>query len=177
MPYTLDDLCAYLDKLEARAPLAELTARLAQLTINPAELAPYLRYSSESYSRNLIRAGRMYNLLLLCWKNGQRSPIHDHKGSSCAVRIIEGVATETLFDFAPNGHVKPIMSRDAIPGVTLGSQDTDIHQVSNLQADGKNLISMHIYSPPLLVMGTYNLTDTKRGEERMFEMFHDAAGI
>jgi cysteine dioxygenase len=177
MSFTLENLFEYLDSLEARASLPELTAKLAQLRVEPAELAPYVRYSPTSYSRNLIRSGRFYNLLVLCWKNGQRSPIHDHRGSSCAVRIIEGIATETLFEFAPNGHIKPTISREVSPGVTIGSQDTDIHQVSNLQAGRKNLVTMHIYSPALMVMGTYNLTDTDRGEELMFEEFHDAAGI
>jgi cysteine dioxygenase len=177
MSVTLNNLFDYLDGLKNRAALAELTARLAQANFDLAELAPFMRYSPKTYSRNLVRAGPLYNLLVLCWKNGQRSPIHDHRGSSCAVRVLDGMMTETIFEFAPNGHIKPILSRDVAPGVTIGSQDTDIHQVSNLQASGKNLVTLHIYSPPLMVMGTYNLTDTVRGEELMFEEFHDAAGI
>lgn len=177
MNFTLKQLFDYLESLKGRAALPELMARVAQLTFDPDELAPFVRYSAKSYSRNLVRTGPFYNLLVLCWKNGQRSPIHDHKGSSCAVRILEGVATETLFEFAPNGHIKPTITRDAIVGMTIGSQDNDIHQVSNLQAGSKNLVTLHVYSPPLMTMGTYNLSDTRRGEELMFEEFHDAAGI
>ena len=44
-----------------------------------------------------------YQAWVMCWRNGQRSPIHDHKGSSCAVRVLRGTLTETLFAFAPNG--------------------------------------------------------------------------
>lgn len=177
MSFTLKDLFNYLDDLTARASLPDLMARLSRLEFDRAEIAPFFRFSSTSYRRNLVRSGPFYNFLVLCWKNGQRSPIHDHKGSSCAVRIVEGVASETLFETAPNGHIRPTSSRDAAPGATIGSQDTDIHQISNLQAGGKNLITIHIYSPALMVMGTYNLTDTNRGEELMFEEFHDAAGI
>jgi hypothetical protein len=39
------------------------------------------------------------------------------------------------------------------------------------------LVTLHIYSPPLLWMGTYSLTDTVRGQEPMFVEFGEAAGI
>ena len=51
------------------------------------------------------------------------------------------------------------------------------HQVSTLQAGNAVLVTLHVYSPPLMVMGTYSLMDTSRGEEPMFMEFCDAAGI
>ena len=60
-----------------------------------------------SYQRNLVRAGERYHLWVLCWGNGQRSPIHDHTGSACAVRIIEGTATVTLFDRGKTATSRP----------------------------------------------------------------------
>jgi cysteine dioxygenase len=150
---------------------------LDQLEIDRSEYGPFVHFSAQTYRRNLMREGNWYNLLVLCWKNGQRSPIHDHKGSCCALRVLEGVMTETIFEFAPNGLVKPIFSRDLFPGQVAGSEDTDMHQVSNLQAGNADLITLHLYSPPLMKMGTYSLTDRARGEEPMFLEFCDAAGI
>ena len=43
--------------------------------------------------------------------------------------------------------------------------DDDIHQVSNLQADNADLITLHIYTPPLLRMGVYSIHAPTRGEE------------
>ncbi len=177
MARTLGELFHYLDGLQGRAPLEELTARLAALEIDCDDVADSVRFSSQSYMRNLLRAGRWYHALVLCWRNGQRSPIHDHAGSSCAMRVLRGTLTETLFEFAPNGHVYPTFSRQLLPGGVAGSQDLDIHQVSNLQADGADLVTLHIYTPPLRMMGTYTLTDTSRGQEPMFIEFCDAAGI
>jgi hypothetical protein len=85
--------------------------------------------------------------------------------------------TETRFDFAPNGHVKAVASQEYRPGAVFGSQDLDLHQVSNLQAGAADLVTLHVYTPPLLAMGTYSLTDLKRGFEPMFVEFYDAAGI
>jgi cysteine dioxygenase len=177
MSHTLAELFDYLDRLETRAPLAELTAELAKTKITTAEVADFIRFSERGYTRNLVRGGSWYNFLVLCWKNGQRSPIHDHTGSSCAVRILRGTATETLFDYAPNGHVWATSSREHRPGSVTGSQDSDLHQISNLQPGNADLVTIHIYSPPLMWMGTYSLTDTTRGQEPMFLEFCDAAGI
>jgi cysteine dioxygenase len=177
MSGTLESLFAYLDGLTDRAPLPELAVRLAQAKVRCEDVAEFMRFSDRGYTRNLVRAGPFYNLLVLCWKNGQRSPIHDHKGSSCAVSVLHGMATETIFEFAPNGHVWATRSLQHRPGSVLGSQDTDVHQVSNLQDGDADLVTLHIYSPPLLWMGTYSLTDTVRGQEPMFVEFCDAAGI
>ncbi len=174
---TLADLIDYLDHLENAPPLAALTEKLADLEIDWRQLQPYVLYSAHTYSRNLIKAGRHYNLLVLCWKNGQRSPIHNHAGSSCAVRVLKGVMTETIFEFAPNGHVYARTSHDAPAGTIIGSVDKDMHQISNLQSGDAELITLHLYSPPLLVMGTYTLYDLARGEEPMYLAFIDAAGI
>jgi cysteine dioxygenase len=177
MARTLTDLFDYLEALRGRAALNDLVSELEGLEIDCEEVAPFIRFSSRGYTRNLIRGGAWYNVLVLCWKNGQRSPIHDHAGSSCGVRVLRGTATETLFEFAPNGHVKALFSRDMHEGSVCGSQDDDMHQVSNLQPGDADLVTLHVYSPPLLYMGTYSLTDLTRGSEPMFLEFSDAAGI
>lgn len=177
MARTLDELIEYLDGLDDRAPLDELQAELAELEIDVEDLGEYVRFSDKGYQRNLVHGGPWYHLLVLCWKNGQRSPIHDHAGSSCGVRVLRGTMTETRFEFAPNGHVLAVGSHTCRPGEVVGSQDSDLHQVSNLQAGDADLVTLHVYSPPLLRMGTYSLTDTTRGEEWMLLEFCDAAGI
>ena len=174
---TLDGFIEYLDGLSGRARLEELVAELARLEISFEDVREHAHFSSQSYMRNLVRAGRWYHVLVLCWKNGQRSPIHDHAGSVCALRVLRGTLTETLFEFTPNGHVKATFSRDFLPGSVVASQDDDLHQVSNLQAGSADLVTLHVYAPPLRQMGTYSLTGLSRGIEPMFVEFFDAAGI
>jgi cysteine dioxygenase len=177
MANTLDELVAYLDGLNERAPLGQLVAELDELRIGCDELRDHMRFSDQQYARNLVCEGPWYHLLVLCWKNGQRSPIHDHAGSTCGVRVLRGVLTETTFAFTPNGHVKAVGSRDLVEGHVCGTQDDDLHQISNLQAGDADLVTLHIYTPPLKWMGTYSMYDTSRGQERMLLEFSDAAGI
>jgi cysteine dioxygenase len=177
MARTLTELFDYLEGLRGRAALNDLVSELEALDLDCEEVASFIRFSPRGYTRNLVRGGSWYNVLVLCWKNGQRSPIHDHAGSSCGVRVLRGTATETLFEFAPNGHVKALFSRELPAGSVCASQDDDMHQVSNLQAGDADLVTLHVYSPPLLFMGTYSLTDLTRGSEPMFLEFSEAAGI
>jgi cysteine dioxygenase len=177
MGRSLQTLFQYLDHLQRRAPLEELTAELALLNLDCAEVAEFIRFSDRGYTRNLMRESPWYYALVLCWKNGQRSPIHDHRGSTCAIYVLRGTLTETVCEFAPNGQVKAAFSRDFPAGSVLGSEDTDLHQVSNLQPGGADLVTLHIYSPPLTQMGTYSLLDSSRGVEPMLLEFCDAAGI
>jgi cysteine dioxygenase len=156
---------------------AELVAALGRCDIDWEDVEQYIRFSERQYQRIPVRRGEWYQAWVMCWKNGQRSAIHDHKGSSCSVRVLRGTLTETLFEFAPNGHVKATFSRDLLPGQVFGGEDSDVHQVSNLQADDLDLVTLHVYSPPLAHMGTYDLASNRRGLEPMMMEFSDAAGI
>jgi cysteine dioxygenase len=161
---TLDELFEELDRHEDRLPLPLLADRLRRLVIDWSDIQPFIRFAPDTYRRNLIRAGRAYHALLLCWRTGQRSPIHDHRGSSCGVRVLRGTCTETIFQRAAGGHIVPVETRELTAGCCCASEDSDIHQISNLAPDGRNLITLHIYSPPLLAMGNYSLTVPGRVE-------------
>lgn len=163
-PLTIADFFAELDRYEERIPLDELVERLRLLDLDFEDVRPFVCFGEQTYRRNLMHAGRGYQALILCWRAGQRSPIHDHRGSSCGVRVIRGTVTETLFDMTPEGYVYPTTTHQLHEGEVCGSQDSDKHQISNLQPPGHDLVTMHIYSPPLITMGTYSLYDTKVGE-------------
>ena len=145
MPSNLETLFGYLDSLDERPPLDELAGRLRRLELTRADVAGWVHFSEQGYQRNLVRAGPWYHLWVLCWKNGQRSPIHDHARSACGVRVLDGVATITRFEFAPNGHIKATGSEDLPAGTVVCNCDDDLHQVSNLQAGQAELITLHLY--------------------------------
>ena len=160
----LTNLIDYLDGLTARADLDDLEAKLQALDLTVEDVAEYARFSEKHYVRNLVRGGDWYHLLVICWRSGQRSPIHNHAQSACGFKILEGVATETQFETTPCSLIKPMASQDMRVGDVAVTMDDKIHQVSNLRAPGDDLITLHIYSPPLLRMDTYSLTDPTIGQ-------------
>ena len=76
-----------LDAWRERIPLSELKRALAGLFLALDDVRPFVRFDSDGYRRNLMHAGPAYQALVLCWRNGQRSPIHDHRGSNCVVQV------------------------------------------------------------------------------------------
>ena len=173
----LQSMYRYLDTLMSRPDLSRLLEELSRFEIELEDLSEHVHFAEGGYKRNLVRAAPHYHAWVLCWKNGQRSPIHDHSGSACVVRVLRGTLTETLFEMAPNGHVKASFSRDIAEGSVIGSEDADVHQVSNLQAGDADLVTLHVYTPPLTRMTTFSLYDRSRGHEVWYAEFSDAAGI
>ncbi|KAI3645040.1 hypothetical protein MP228_011204 [Amoeboaphelidium protococcarum] len=67
----------------------------------------YAFYDPYRYTRNLVDDGNgKYNLLLLCWGPRQVSPVHDHSGSHCLLKVMSGELQETRYDW-PQGRVMP----------------------------------------------------------------------
>lgn len=178
MPNTLS-LSAFLDDLDhhkERVPLDELVRKLQQLNIDLDDVRDWVHFGPDRYRRNLMFEGSGFQALVLCWLNGQRSPIHDHEGSTCGVKVLRGTLTETIFDRTANGQIIARRSRELREGSVCGSQDADIHQISNLQDDGTELVTLHIYSPPLNTFNIYSLTDSspRRVHDPIYEFVHGA---
>lgn len=163
VPAPLQSLVEYLDGLKERASIETLRERLGASKVSFDDLKPYVRFQDEAYQRVRICSGEQYEMLVVCWKSGQRSPVHDHAQSTCCFRVMQGVCTETVFDFSPRGQVVARESRNLPEGYMAASQDADTHQVSNLQPPGQDLVTLHIYSPPLQAMRKYSLTGERDG--------------
>ena len=159
---TVNQLVDWLQTFDVRVSLEELKSRLDDDSISAELLGDYIHFSDERYSRNLLAYGPQFYALVLCWKPGQASPIHDHKGASCGVRVIEGVATETSFGWQDDRLVENSVTTMRA-GEVCGSFDDDIHEIRN---NGEtNLVTLHIYSPYL---DNINLYDRETGEVTVF---------
>jgi len=162
MGMTLPEFIAKLDTYADRVPLDELEAMLGALDLSHGELEQYYSFSHGHYTRNPIALGSAYQALVLCWLPGQESVIHDHKGSSCALRVLEGECTEVAYDWQPDGSLAEGGTCCLLEGRICGTQDADIHRIRNLTPG--NLVTLHVYSPPLEIMNTYKPSGECIGE-------------
>lgn len=157
----LQELLAKLDQYETRIPLDVLEDALARVEMSCDCVKDHLIFEQDYYQRNLLHNGPAYQALIICWRNGQRSLIHDHVGSSCGVKVLKGIATETVFAWSDNKMIYPTQTRMLPEGCVCAAEDMDIHQISNLQAGSNDLVTLHIYSPALVRMGVYSLTESR----------------
>ncbi len=157
-----DRLIAWLREFDTQIPLSALTDRLRDATLSADALTPYIRFSDERYCRNLVAHGAQFYALVLCWRPGQGSPIHDHRNAACGVRVVSGTATETRYREQGAGLVVESV-RQLGRGEVCSSFDDDIHQVRNEGDD--NLVTLHVYSP---VLDNINLYEVERGRVSVF---------
>lgn len=167
----------YMKGLTERPSLEEVVEKLNEFEISVEELGSHVRFHSSHYRRNLMFENEHVQLLCLCWKSGQRSPIHDHANSICGVKVITGIASETVYEMTPSGYIKPTSTVDYGAGV-VGSQDDDTHLIANLQGAGEDLVTLHCYAPPLKKMKTF-LNDSTFSQvyEPINEMQINGSGI
>ncbi|HMP79335.1 MAG TPA: cysteine dioxygenase family protein, partial [Pirellulaceae bacterium] len=168
-----------LDRLGEHIPLMSLKEMLKELTVADHEIAEFGSFHTDRYQRNRLRRSDHYEALFLCFEAGQRTPIHDHAGSACGVKVLMGVGTETVFARTEDGWLYATGSRQLPTGGVVGSNDMDTHQLSNLQPHGGRLVTLHIYSPPLGEVGNYSLDDNgaihvrATVNERPFRAMHE----
>lgn len=151
----LRSVIAELHVKAAEMKLPDLERLIEGLRPEPAEVTPHIHFTDERYARNLVVRDPRFEVLVLCWRAGQRSPLHDHGNSICAVRTVHGTLSADNYKKTPAGHVRADYSEDYPPGSVLAIQTSEIHQVSNLQS-AEDMVSLHFYLSPLDVYSTYS---------------------
>ena len=150
MSSKLTRLIAQLDSLTERGKLSMLANILIESGVSTSDVHDACIFNDAHYARNKITGSQWYDLFVMCWKPGQSSTIHDHADSSCALKILEGTASEIgcILTDPEKKYVRKTGISTYNKGQCCAAQDSQIHQIANL-SPSQNLITMHIYSPPL----------------------------
>lgn len=155
--FSFEDLAGALNARQSVPSLPELKEMIGRTRIEAGELTPYSRFKAGNYARHRVMKNEFVEMLVLCWKPGQRTPIHDHNGSHGAVFVHQGVLWETTFEYDAVSGLGYQAHRELRDGGLTGSELPDIHQLGNPDVSGQDLITIHIYAPPLGVLKTYKL--------------------
>ena len=151
------DLANRLNSLSSVPSLAEVYELVERTKIGDDEVQPYLGFKAGNYSRHRVMKNEFVEMLVLCWRPGHRTPIHDHNGSHGAVMVYKGILWETIFTYDPEKGLCYKAGRECKSGTVTGSEVPDIHQLGNPDVSDQNLITIHIYAPPLGVLKTYKV--------------------
>ena len=155
--YGLAGLVERLGGAGAAPAFGELGALLGGAEVGADELRPYVSFKEGTYARHRVHLGEHAELLVLCWRPGQRTPIHDHAGSYGAVRVLRGVMWETIFEMRDGEGLAYQSAREWGPGQVTGADVPDIHQLGNPDVSGQDLVTLHLYAPPLTSLNVYKV--------------------
>jgi cysteine dioxygenase len=128
---------------------AESVARLLrEADVSRSDMIDACKFDDRRYARNVLAKSPWYQLLVICWRDGQSSPIHDHGASVCGVRIVDGIATETVYQKGDDGRVRAVSRQDYAEGEVCMTSGRNVHVITNCQAN-RDLVTLHLYTPPL----------------------------
>jgi cysteine dioxygenase len=154
-PASMQSLIIKLESTDSAPSLAQIYEWLETAEPSPADLQPYLGFKEGNYWRHRVCRNEFVEMLVLCWRPGQRTPIHDHNGSHGGVKICQGILWETTFSFNTVTGLEYQGAREHKADSVTGSDVPDIHQLGNPDVSGQDLITLHVYAPPLGVLHTY----------------------
>jgi cysteine dioxygenase len=141
---TINELVTALSEGE-RTTFCEIL-RSAKIPISDFE--DHQMWSKECYTRNCLADTPQFELILLCWEPQQFSPIHDHGGEECWVKIIDGDFKETIYNKNNKGNLTRIRTNFAKPNdITYMTDSMGFHRLKN--ESNKRGLSLHLYAKPI----------------------------
>ena len=105
-------------------------------------------WSSEKYTRNCLYKDEQFELLLLCWNDGQETSVHDHDGEDCWVYLLKGEMQEVFYSFDNSNNLKEGHSKIVQPNqLSFMNDRIGYHKLRNC-FKGKSM-SLHLYAKPI----------------------------
>lgn len=157
MTEPLNQFVDRLHNLSVDRTLAAIAGVFKQSTLTVEDLWPYVEFSSDSYRRRRVLACDHFELLVLSWLEGQRTPIHAHGNSQCCVQVLMGEAKEVSFELIEDMRFIT-HERRFVAGDVTGGQNEDIHVL--MPAKGcVQMVTLHAYFPAIDEMQYYSVRD------------------
>ncbi|KAJ3084162.1 Cysteine dioxygenase [Rhizoclosmatium hyalinum] len=210
-PKSLGDLVAFLhSQLDDKGinemdqvDVNKIQAAMEDYASNIDEWSQFRHFDVGRYTRNLVDSGNgKFNLMILCWPEGVASPIHDHAGSHCLMKILEGGLKETRYAWPEDKGPKSTPPTSLLSSITDQSVSVTegakcamditletpleldqvayihdkigLHRVSN--PTSAPAVSLHLYCPPYETCKTFDERTSKcRGSGRA--VFYSEGGV
>jgi len=177
----LDILCKNLyEEIKSNGRSSEnIRTLLSSYVKNNKDYMEYVLFDNNHYTRNLIESNEYFELILLCWKAGQKSPIHNHENQSCWMTILEGDLQETYYHIDSQDKENYVHLREGQSQIHHQGEIGFIHDdiaLHNIQpVNCKNGISLHLYSLPITCCNVY--CNTTGSVSRKVMHFYSKRGV
>ncbi len=167
---TVEDFVAGLKSFEPQVITETLVHQYVDaMRLCPEALKPYIFFSNECYTRNLIYRDPIFEVMAICWKPGQKTAVHTHNGQLGWMSAARGELAVHNYRYvtcnAPEN--QNVVGMDCLGGasqitlerlrtircaengpITIVDKLQSIHQIENSDPAGAGCISLHVYSLP-----------------------------
>lgn len=103
----------------------------------------YVRFTNDTYHKELVAAERSFDIYIISWKKNQQTKIHDHPNRGCLMKVLDGKIREDVY----NNSNPPVLQRTNFLNIDdTGYREGDLflHKITPIF----DSVSLHVYSPP-----------------------------
>ena len=155
---------------QSELQLTHLEDLFRRLQLPDSLIDEHTHFTADSYCRSLLCRTPRFDMLILGWRQGQMSTIHDHLDSLNCTRVIRGRLQQRLYravDVDAQGHVRVELAAEEQLGAGTATRldKGGIHQMGNF--DAQDLVTLHVYSAPLSEITVYEPTTQTRSRTRL----------
>ena len=106
---------------------------------NGSDYKKYIKYTDDTYNRHIVENDNDLQVIVISWKAGQKTKIHDHPEGGCILRVLSGSLNETIYRNDPS-----MVLNTTLDTSELSYIDNSIgrHEIEALE----DSVSMHVYS-------------------------------
>jgi cysteine dioxygenase len=142
---------------------ARVGRMLSDVALHPHALAPFLWFRPRGYARNVVHRTPRFEVMVLCWEEGACSPVHDHAGQDCWLRVEHGALGLDDYRLVEGGageagYARLLQEHGAHVGwpgtVDRRSAEAGVHRVRVLEGPA---VSVHVYSRPVERMRVFDV--------------------
>jgi len=138
-----------------------------------------VEFDDANYARHVMYRDEHLEILMICWKPQQMTPVHDHPDHGCLVRVLAGELQETLFNLGldysashaedpandaeenptskaayfkhgyPDGTLRAVKKRTIGPGAVSFLEGDKGVHRIHNATTNQPALSLHMYAPPL----------------------------
>jgi cysteine dioxygenase len=91
-----------------------------ETAVEPGSLRPFVHFRDDAYTRNLVFRDQLFEVMLICWQPGQRTPVHTHNGQLGWMSVARGALA--VVDYKWRGCNAPenqnVVGLDCLAGAT-----------------------------------------------------------
>jgi len=160
----------------------------SEVNLRSQAVAPYVHWNDSFYTRNLIYRDDLFEVLALCWRPGQKTPIHSHNGQLGWMLTLQGEVAIQEYRYLrcsspENRNVVGIdclaggrdVELEPLSGVTSTNDGKvatvdkghTIHQIENINGAKAGTVTLHIYSKPIDSCVAFDLRTQRCGRRSL----------
>jgi len=169
---TVDDFVEGLknfERAEDHITTERVRTYVDSMRLSAKELEPFVYFRDDFYTRNLVYRDPLFEVMVICWKPGQKTAIHTHNGQLGWMSIPQGEVEVHNYKYvtcnAPEN--QNVVGMDCLGGATHIELDRlsthvcsefapiytvdklqTIHQIENRDPASAGVVSLHVYSTP-----------------------------